>query len=312
MRSSAQLTSEQQKENIVDDNNTDKCEREVPEEVEDGEKLLDPANTSSEFNMVISRISNEFEPESRNEVIRHLNAHPIYQLTDDHVQGHRNSIPGQPRAKFLADQVMTIWFILRRCVWDADMPGELVEGEMGLGKTFTLVAVAMICKLVSEKGVMGLPLSILWGKTIEKWVILAINDCPGIVGEEWERYPLQRLHFVRCHLLEIQTTPPPVQPALVSALESDLIITMPRVAETFKIVIDDMKHGPNFKLVNMFHAENANLTHKDLNTGVDKPENQWNIHHVSQDTLISWGKQSSNSQLSYCAWSFGPFDVSQR
>jgi len=41
----------------------------------------------------------------------------------------------------------------------------------------------MLCKLVTEKVVMGLPLSILWGNTLEEWVILADNDFPGIVGE---------------------------------------------------------------------------------------------------------------------------------
>jgi hypothetical protein len=48
-----------------------------------------------------------------------------------------------------------------RSVRDADMPGALVADEMDLGKTFTLVAVAMFCKLGTKKVVMGLPLSIL-------------------------------------------------------------------------------------------------------------------------------------------------------
>jgi hypothetical protein len=31
---------------------------------------------------------------------------------------------------------------------------------------------------------MWLPLSILWENTFEEWVILALNNFPGIVGEE--------------------------------------------------------------------------------------------------------------------------------
>jgi len=58
-----------------------------------------------------------------------------------------------------------------------------VADEMGLRKTFTSVAAAMLCKLVTEIVVMGLPLSILWGNTLEEWVILAPNDFPGIVSE---------------------------------------------------------------------------------------------------------------------------------
>jgi len=35
------------------------------------------------------------------------------------------------------------------------MPGVLVADKMGLGKTLTSVAVAMICKLLTENVVMG-------------------------------------------------------------------------------------------------------------------------------------------------------------
>jgi len=190
------------------------------------------------------------------------------------------------------------------------MPGALVADEMGLGKTFTSVAAAMLCKLVTEKVVMGLPLSILWGNTLEEWVILAHNDFPGIVGEEREWYPLQRLNSAPRRLLEIQSTPPHGHPALISALEPILVVTMPGVSETFKSVINEMTCGTDFKHVNLLHAKNANLTHEDLNTSIDEPENLWNIHLVSYDTSTSRAKPSSNGQLSYCSWSFGIFDES--
>jgi len=85
---------------------------------------------------------------------------------------------------------------------------------------------------------------------------------------------------------------------------------MTGVAETFKSVIDEMTHGTNFKLINLSYPENANLTHNNLNTSIDEPENRWNIHLVSYDMLTSRAKPSSNGQLSYCAWSFGIFDES--
>jgi len=125
-----------------------------------------------------------------------------------------------------------------------------VADEMGLGKTFTSVAATMLCKLVTEKVVMGLPLSIIWGNTLQEWVILAHHDFPGIVAEEWEWYPLQRLNSVPRRLLEIQSTPLQGDPALNSALEPILVVTMPGVAETFKSVIDEMTHGTDYKLVN--------------------------------------------------------------
>jgi len=142
----------------------------------------------------------------------------------------------------------------------------------------------MLCKLVTEKVVMGLPLFNLWGNTLEEWVILPHNDFPGIVGEEWEWYPYQRLNLVPRRQLEIQTTPPHGHLALISAHEPILVVTMPGVAETFKTVIGEMTHATDFKLVNLLHTENANLTHKDPNTSIDEPENRCNIHLMSYDT----------------------------
>ena len=155
---------------------------------------------------------------------------------------------------------------------------------------------------------MGLALSILSGNTMEEWVILAHNDFPGIVAKEWGWYPLQRLNSVPRHLLEIQTTPSHRDTALISAHEPILVVTMPAVSETFKTVIDEMTHGTDFKLVNLLLAENANLTHEDLDSSIDEPENRWNIHLVLYDTLTSRAKPSSNGRHSHCLWSFGIFD----
>jgi hypothetical protein len=81
------------------------------------------------------------------------------------------------------------------------------------------------------------------------------------------------MNSVPRRLLETQTTPPHRHPALVSPHQRMLVATMPRVAETFKTVIDKMPHGTKFTLVNLLPAENANLTHKDLNTSIYEPEN---------------------------------------
>jgi hypothetical protein len=190
MSASALLTSEQLKEIFEDEKKTDRGAREVQEQVENGEVVLNPDNTSSVLSTILNTINNEFEHECPDEVVRLLNVHPIRQSTDDHVPGHKYSIPGLPRTRFLAHQVWAIWFIMRRWVWDADMPGAQVADEMGLGKTFTSVAAAMLCKLLTEKVVMELPPSILWGNTLDEWVILADNNFPGIVGEEREWNPL--------------------------------------------------------------------------------------------------------------------------
>jgi len=181
---------------------------------------------------------------------------------------------------------------------------------MGLGMTFTSVTAAMINQLLTKKVVMGLQLSILWGNTLAEWENMVQNDFPGIISKERKWYPLRRHNSVPRLLIEIQKTPPQGRPALSFVAEPILVVTMPAVAETFKSVIDEMIFATDFQLINLWHAENVNLTHKDLNTSLDEPENRCSIHLVSYNTFLSRVKPSSNGQLSHCSWSFGIFDES--
>ena len=270
----------------------------------DGEHVLDPDHTSSVLSTVLTTINEEFEHECLAEAVRLLNAHPIRYSTDDRVPGHKYSFPGLPGTKFLAHDILAIWFFVGRRVCDSDMAAELVADEIDLGKTFTSVAAAMICKLLTEKVVLGVPMWIVWGNSHDKRVIMAPNDFPGIIGDERQRYPLGRWNSVPRHHSEIQSTPPQGHPALTSTIEPILVVTLPGVAGTFKSVINDMTYRTNFKLIDLLHAENANLTHGDLNTSSDQPENPWNIDVVSSNTLTSRAKPSRNGQLSHCLSSF--------
>jgi len=168
MSLSAQLISVQRNEIIEDKMNTDTGAREVQKHVEDGKQVLDPENRSSELNAVPNTINNDYEHNCLDKVVRLLNTHPIRQSTEDCVPGHKYSIRGLPRTTCLPHQICAILFIVRRWVWDEDMAGVLVADEMCLGKIFTSVAAAMHCKLVTVKVEMGLPLSILWGNTLEE------------------------------------------------------------------------------------------------------------------------------------------------
>jgi len=62
-------------------------------------------------------------------------------------------------------------------------------------------------------------------------------------------YPLQRLNPVPCGQSEIPSTPPHRDPALISAIEPILVVTMPLVAETFNCDIDEMTNGTDFTLI---------------------------------------------------------------
>ena len=183
---------------------------------------------------------------------------------------------------------------------------------MGICMTFISVAAAMICTLLTEKVVMGLPLTILLGNTSRQWVNMPQNDLPGIIGEEQEWYPLRTKNSLPCHMSEIQTTPPQGHTPLTSTLEPILMVTMPRVAETLQSIIDEITYGNDFKLIKLFHMENGNHSHNDLNTSIDEPENQWNMHLGFYATWTNWAKQLSNGQHCNCARSVGTFDPCHR
>jgi hypothetical protein len=260
MSPSAQLISEPQKEIIEDEMHTDQGAR-VVQEQEDCKGVLDTDNSSSVWSIVLNTINNGVEHQCLDEVVRLLSAHPIRQSTEDHVPGQKYSIPGLPGTQYLAYQVWAVCCIVAMWVWDADMPRAPVTDEMSLGKTFTSVEAEKLCKLMIPKVVMGFPLSILWLSTLEEWAILANNDFPGISGKEGERYPLQRLNSVPCHLLEIRRTAPHGHPALILTTEPILVVKMHGVAETFNTGIDKMNDGSEFKLVYMLHTKNADHTH---------------------------------------------------
>ena len=213
----AQLTLEQQKEIIEGEKESNQCAREVQEQV-DGEEVLDPDITRSVLSTVLNTIYNQVEHECPDETVSLVNACLIRQSIDDQVPRNKYSIRGLPGTKFPGQQAWAVWFIVWRWVWDWDMPGALVADELGRWKTFTLVAAAVICKLLTEQVLVGLLPSILWGNTLNKWLNMAQNNYPGIFGEEWEWYLLLRLNSVPWNLLEIQSTPSLWHSVLTSAL----------------------------------------------------------------------------------------------
>jgi hypothetical protein len=229
----------QLKETIEDKKKTAKGAREVQQQV-DGEDVLVPDNTSSVLSTVLNTIINEFEHECLEEAVRLVNAHPIRQSSDDCIPDRKYSIPGLPGTMFLVHQVWANWFIVRRGVWDADIPGALVVDAMGLGKTLTSVAAALRWKLATEKVEMGLPQLIFWGNTLAEWVKMVPNNFPRIIGEERKWYPLRRYNSVPRRLMAIQKTPQQGHTALTSALQPILVVTMPGVAETFKSDVEQM------------------------------------------------------------------------
>lgn len=175
--------------------------------------------------------------------------------------------------------------------------------EMGLGKMFPLMAVAMIWNL-TQKVDLGLALSLLWEHTLQERVHMAQNNCPGITNEQQKLNPLQRPNSLPQPHLGIQRTEPQGNPGLTSVLELMIVVAMPAVTERFISVINKMTYGTNLKLMNILPAECVNFSHRGLNTGIKQSRNRWNIHLAFYVTLTSRAKLSSHSQLTNCEWSF--------
>jgi hypothetical protein len=142
-------------------------------------------------------------------------------------------------------------------------------------------------QIQTEKVVFGQPLSILWGQTQDEWINQAQNRYPAVLPEERGWYPLTKKNPVPRRLLEIKTTPPYGHPCLVSAHETILIVTLPGICETFKSVIKDMSYNTDFTIIDLLDPNHYNLTNEDLNASADEPEQRWNIHLISYDTLMA-------------------------
>jgi hypothetical protein len=66
---------------------TDQGARDGKEQVEDGEVVLDPENTSSVLGTIFITVNNEFQQDRRDVAVRLLNVHPIRQSPDGRVSG---------------------------------------------------------------------------------------------------------------------------------------------------------------------------------------------------------------------------------
>lgn len=61
---------------------------------------------------------------------------------------------------------------------------------MSLGKRFSLVTAGVICKLLTTKDIVGLPISYLYQNTLDELVKIAQNEYPGIIDAKRKWYPL--------------------------------------------------------------------------------------------------------------------------
>jgi len=160
------------------------------------------------MSIVLNRIKVQCEPACLVEVVGLLNTNLISPLNLPWISVIECSIACPPGNRFWLHQVWAQSCIVRRWVWDLNMPVALVADEMGLGKKDISVPTGMIRALQTEKVVVGLLLTILEWYTFGKLVKMTQNNYYWISCEVQHWNLVQRLNYM-CHsLLEIQTTPP--------------------------------------------------------------------------------------------------------
>jgi hypothetical protein len=121
----------------------------------DGEEVFDPDNTCSVLSTVPNAIRNYFEYKCMLAVIKLLNSYRLCLSTHNRIPANQCSYPVLSIFKYLVHQVRKIQYMVRRWVWNPDLPGGLVADEMSFGKMFTSVAAVLICKLLAVMIVMG-------------------------------------------------------------------------------------------------------------------------------------------------------------
>jgi len=141
---------------------------------------------------------------------------------------------------------------------------------------------------------------------------MPLNSLSGIISEKWLWYSLQKPYSLAHSLLEIKTSSPLQHPAPSLELELILVVTMSGVADRFYSIINEMTYWTDFKLVNMFHGNNSNLTNNDLYPKIPQPEYQWNTDSVSYDTFTCQVKPPNIVHLLYSLYSLGMFDKSHQ
>jgi len=111
-------------------------------------------------------------------------------------------------------------------------------------------------------------------KTFVERVNMVQNDSPRMIGKDWKWYLLWKLYSVPHRLLPIQTTAPLGLPALTSAIQRILVVTMPRVIESFNSAMNKIPYVTGSKPENMLRLDNSNSALKNLNTRINNPENR--------------------------------------
>ena len=99
---------------------------------------------------LLATVNNTFEHECLEEVVALLGATSRPDAPDNLIRGTKHLLKPLPSVSIHAHQIWAIWLLVRYWLFDVNLPGVLLADEMGLRKTFTVLAAALFAKTIAH------------------------------------------------------------------------------------------------------------------------------------------------------------------
>ena len=268
---------------------------------------------------IMATLNNAFEHECLEEAVVLLGATPRPDNVADTIRGQKYTLKYFPNVTFLSHQVWAIWFIVRRWIFDYDLPGALVADEMGLGKTFTVLAAALYAKSLTEE-LLTEPesrLSVLHNRTLAEWRQEEELDFERIPDIQRTWYPCSHRFPVPRRLLQLAATSIESEedPSHIAPWHPVLCVVLPSVRETFVRALEGITQGTSFAIRDLGKDQGPDITQVQLNFSREYPKRRWDIHVVTYNMFTERAQKNPSGsvpQLTQGVWSWGIFDESQR
>ncbi len=231
-------------------------------------------------------MNNSLEHQCLEEAIFLLGAVARTDAPEDTIRGTKYKLKALPNVTFLAHQIWAIWFIVRRWVFDVDLPGVILADEMGLGKTFTVMAAALYAKMLTHD-LLSDPsrqLPVLFNQSLQQWQHEVSQGFPSLTDAQKQWYPCRHRQPLPRRLTQLahkpegaQDDPPPWNPVLCVVLAS--------VHDTFVCAINTIIANMQFKVRDLSSEGGSEFSHTRLNFSRDHPEREWDIHVITYNSL---------------------------
>ena len=189
----------------------------------------------------------------------------------DQIRGTKYLLEPFPSVAFLTHQIWVIWFIVRRWVFDVDLPRVLLVDEMGLSMTFSVLAAALYAKIVYNELVSNkeYKLPFLFGRTLHLWWEEVEKGFPGLslVHRRW--YPCTHTRPLLRRLFQLLDNDKLTD---IAPWHPVLCVVLPSVWETFVAVTKTNTAGTHFTIRDLSAEGGTEMSNTHLDFAVKFPE----------------------------------------